>query len=438
MLRNRRGDVWSYLRPFGFRYCLCIVGALLSSVGAVAHAQTWTFGDYQGHDRRSSIIAWPPFGSQGCLINAPAAMDSDLYRIRNNPLAQARVATLGESAYAPGGVNDNILSIFDAGLVVTPDASLLGDDEELEEMANVQLPDTSSVALAMAWGASLPLVGDYGSTNEDAIFVLEDDGEVHVFAREGSGILSAFNLPWPAGYEYAGTLAPPSLSGGTTVRHYCDIEVLFDGDIIVTFAQNPNISLSGFPYLTEGYIRYDHATSSWETPVTTIGGFTLAHPEKYAGFDREQCLSVDYNRNLSMLGFASNNGSLPPVETPRVWRVSNTGSGAFPFWDVGTVPSGSGYIGLADVALLDDDFVLVQHSNSGIDSVQIFEVATNSVISTALMGVDMRSTSVSEVNDGDSTCKNWIAFTSSNGNNGTYPMGDECASFFSIPIERCP
>jgi hypothetical protein len=329
-----------------------------------------------------------------------------------------------------------MVRIFDAGLVVTPDASLIGSDEELEEMATVYLPDSSSVALAIGWATSLPLVGN-ASGNEDAVFVLNDDGEIHVFAREGSGVLPWSLLPWPAGYEYSGTLSPPALPSGTTVRHYCDIEVLFDGDIVVTFAQDPTISLLGNPYLTEGYMRYDHTTSAWEPQVTNIAGFNLAHPVKFGGFTRQSCLSVDYNRNLSLIGFASSNSSLAPIEATRAWRVTNTGSGVFPFYDVATVPSGAGYGRLEDVALLDDDFLLVLHDNTSNDVVELVEVGTNTVVSFASITKDLNAIAVSEVNDGHPLCEKWIVFASVQTAN-SYPTGDECSTFMSRTLVRCP
>ena len=395
-----------------------------------AQAQAWSFGDWQGHWRTSYLPSWVP-GAALCAASVTSAMDSELSAIRTTPSVQARVANIVRtSAYGWG----TILGIFDAGLVVNPDASLIGGDEELEEMADIYLADANAVAMAMGWGATLVGVPDYSGTNEDAIVVLNSDGDVHVFAREQSGILPAASLPWPAGYELASTLSPPSLPAGTTVRHYCDVEMLADGDVVVTFAQNPTYSLSGSTYLREGYIRYDRAAGAWETPVTTIAGFTLLHPAKTGAFARQSCISVDYNRSLGRLGFSVN---LDSAGLRRVWLVTYSTSGAFAFFDAVEIDSPATYGDVEDVALLDANHFLVQQDNSGADRIRLWSDTSVTHLDEASVVSDLNGLSVSKVNDGDGTCVEWIVYASVQ-QSTSYPVGADCASFMSVPLERCP
>jgi hypothetical protein len=130
--------------------------------------------------------------------------------------------------------------------------------------------------------------------------------------------------PWPQTLELAGVVSAPPLDPGIMERFYCDIEVLFDGDILLTFAQTAK-SIP-FDLLDEGFVRYDSASGTWGVPqlhVELPSGevYAFKHPSK-AVFGQSGCLAVDGLVEDDLLFLGSNLGVVyeglrsPPTPYP--------------------------------------------------------------------------------------------------------------------------
>lgn len=319
----------------------------------------------------------------------------------------------------------------------------------LEPMARVELPAeiADPVSLAIGYAASLPTVPN-GSGSEHGIAVLFDSGNIRMFAPSGSA-LAASSRPWPTGYEYTGLVAPPSLPVGVTGRAYCDVELLPDGDIVVTFAQSPGVTTPAGVYLREGWIRYNHATSSWEAPVTGyvvgLNFVSFLHPVKEEGFDRSACMSLDTNSFLPYaIVFASNlswtSGST--YYAKHLWSFALNTSGLFSLNWFRAVPSPSGYGNLQGVAVLDQNTVLVQHdhdiSNSP-DRVRVFDINTNPVTQLDFSSHNTELNGVIAAPAGyDATCDYWIGFSHwASGPPDSPVVGEECATVYAFEVSAC-
>lgn len=312
-------------------------------------------------------------------------------------------------------------------------------------MYDVQLPYEASVApvsLAIGEAGSLPTVPN-GTGSEHGIAVLMDNGMIRMFGQTGSA-LPAASRPWKTGYEYTGSIAPPALPSGVTIRHYCDIEVLPDGDIVVTIAQNPLVSVPNFGNAyREGWIRYDHATSSWEAPVTSHSNYEFFHDSKDS-FVRSTCMSLDTNywngyHLVVASGLSTASGNLFRRD---LWKFNLNSSGIFSFVWRRSVPTPFGYGYLQGVAAIDSNHVVVtQDYGPGPDYVRLFDVSSSPItlIAEAQSGPGFRDLANAVVMPGgsDSACDYWHVLTTREGQNQNDPLGHECADFYSLQVSAC-
>jgi hypothetical protein len=239
-------------------------------------------------------------------------------------------------------------------------------------------------------------------------------------------------------------IQPPALPPGVSIRHYCDIEILPDGDIVVTIAHDPLYA----NYLREGWIRYNHATSTWEAPVTSYFTYNFLHTVKEGVFERSDCMTADTNYfNPYEIVFASNNAATSSGAecTKCLWNFDLNTSGVFALNWFRPVPMQTGYGNLQGVAVLSPGRILVQHDWSpekGADEDHLRLLNTSASPITIIdytyqTGTDLWG--VSAMTAGyTSTCDYWLAFTTRAAGppDATVPA-TACATLYATEVSAC-
>jgi hypothetical protein len=264
-----------------------------------------------------------------------------------------------------------------------------------------------------------------------------------MFAPLDSGGLQALRT-WPTQYVYTGAIQPPTLPSGVSIRHYCDIEILPDGDIVVTIAQDPLYDDT----LREGWIRYNHATSTWESPVTSYFTYNFLQTSKGGLFERSDCMTVDTNYfNPYEIVFASNNAvtSSGAECTECLWNFDLNTSGIFSLNWFRPVPTEKGYGSLQGVAVLSPGRILVQHdwdptSGPKEDRLQLLNTSGSPITQIGMSwqrGTDLWG--VAAMTAGyTATCDYWLAFSTraAGAPNATVPA-NACATLYAMEVSAC-
>jgi hypothetical protein len=222
------------------------------------------------------------------------------------------------------------------------------------------------VATALSFAPTLATKGDAPKDTWDAVSVLRNDGVVLQFAAMNVDE-SVMTRDRESAYELAGTLSAPPMKEGES-RTYCDIETLWDGDVVLTFAAAPTVEAGGEDVLREGWVRFDAQTGEWEDAVTSYFGFEFLHSQKAGAFQRSSCMGVDsgsyahgdkiaFTTNL----FADPTGGLHGQ--PYLWQFEVTGDGVFPveWFEKIPVAPGGGYGEVEDIGIVDKEHFVVHH-----------------------------------------------------------------------------
>jgi hypothetical protein len=339
-------------------------------------------------------------------------------------------------------VDDNPLESLEVFRADLASQYTAGDDVVLEAMSRVEIPNeiADPVSLSVGFSPSLPTVPN-GSGSEHAVAVLMSSGVIRMFAPVDSS-KGESSRAWPTQYVYTGAIQPPPLPSGVSVRHFCDIEILPDGDLVVTIAQDPLYA----DYLREGWIRYNHTTSTWETPVTSYFTYNFLHTAKGGVFERGNCMTVDINyAETYEIFFASNQAvtSSGGSCAKCIWNFDLNTSGIFALNWLRPVPMAEGYGNLQGVAILAPNRIIVQHDYELIegmeeDRLRVFDTTTNPLqeedwthqTNTELYGVAALKAGAT------ASCDFWLAFSTRVGAQSSEPA-DECATLLAVEVSAC-
>ena len=310
-----------------------------------------------------------------------------------------------------------------------------------EVMFEEELPYSSAdpISLAIGEAGSLPTVPSHSASLEHGMALLFDDGVVRMYGQEDSG-QPASSRPWPTRYLHTGDVSLPALPQGVTDREYCDIEILPDGDLVVTFAQWPTVTVGQESFAREGWVRYNNATSTWETAVTSYFGVDFLHPEKGGAFSRGSCMAVDTNywfdyELLLTSNLAQTNSTLL-YQT--LWNFDLNTSGTFLLNWYRTVPSPNFYGDVQGLAAVTGDVVLIQHDYDGptdkADRVRLLDTSSSSLVE---LGVSWQGTELGGVValpvEKSASCIRWVGLTAREPTGTT----DTCGTFFEFELSEC-
>ncbi len=239
--------------------------------------------------------------------------------------------------------------------------------ETLRTGALADDPEASGfpVATALSFAPMLAAAGRAPADLWESVSVLRADGVVHQFSNINIHETISNRIREDS-YVLSGTIPSPALKDGE-VRRYCDIETLWDGDVVLTFAATPLADTNDGVHLREGWIRYDADLKQWENPVFSYFGIDFLHPGKDGTFNRSACMSVDSGSyaNKDKIVFSSNfwqNTSRSLHSLPTLWLFETTGRGIFPLLKYGQIPtSGAGYGNVEDIALIDGAHFAIHH-----------------------------------------------------------------------------
>lgn len=235
------------------------------------------------------------------------------------------------------------------------------DDTTSDQINEPQFP----IATALSFAPTLATKGEAPKDTWDAVSVLRNDGVVLQFAAMNVHE-SVLTRDRESAYSLAGTLAAPPLKEGE-LRTYCDIETLWDGDVVLTFAAGPMVVAEGDDFLREGWVRFDAQSGEWDEAVTSYFGAEFLHSAKDGRFQRSSCMSVDSGSYAhgDKIVFATNlfsDASGHLQGQPHLWQFEVTDNGVFPIDWVENIPtSGGGFGEVEDVGIVDKVHYIVHH-----------------------------------------------------------------------------